>query len=167
MDSDKETITANDSLIQLVTFKIADEEFGVDISAVREINRTTRMTKLPNSPAFVDGIINLRGRVIPIIDMRKLLDMERRGHDKDTRIIVVEHDDKMVGIVVDAVKEVLRIPSSIVGAPPEIASRIGSNIIKSVGRLENRLLILIDIDEIFTTINIEEPCDQLSAVAAL
>ena len=167
MDSEKETIVTNDSLIQLVTFKIADEEFGVDISAVREINRTMRMTKLPNSPAFVDGIIDLRGRVIPIIDMRKLLGMERREPDKDTRIIVVEHDDKMVGLVVDAVKEVLKIPNSVIDAPPEIASRIGSNIIKSVGRLESRLLILIDNDTLFTTMNIEEPCAQSSAVAAL
>ncbi len=137
-------------LLQLVSFKIGQEEFGVDILNVHEINKMVAITKVPNAPHFVEGVINLRGRVIPIIDLRTRLKLERKEHDKDTRIIVVEINKRTVGFIVDAVKEVLRIPVTITEAPPDIVAGIDSEFIKAVGKLEDRLLILIDLEKVLT-----------------
>lgn len=137
-------------LLQLVSFNVGNEEFGVDILCVQEINRMLQITKVPNAPEFVDGVINLRGKVIPVIDLRQKLGMPRKEHDKNTRIIVVEVNNKTVGFIVDAVREVLRIPSEITEAPPDIAAGVNSEFIKSVGKLEDRLLILIDLEKILS-----------------
>ncbi|MCX6151072.1 MAG: chemotaxis protein CheW [Ignavibacteriales bacterium] len=135
-------------LLQLVSFKIGAEEFGVDILKVQEINKMTQITKVPNSPAFVEGVINLRGRVIPIIELRTRLGLEKIEYTKDTRIIVVELEGKTVGFIVDAVNEVLRIPSSITEKPPELVAGIDSDYITAVGKLEDRLLILLDLEKV-------------------
>ncbi len=143
----------NDSseLLQLVSFLIGNEEFGVDILYVQEINRMIQITKVPNAPDFVDGVINLRGRVIPVIDLRSKLGMNKKEHDKNTRIIVVEISGKTVGFIVDAVNEVLRIPKNITEAPPELVSGVNSEYIKAVGKLEDRLLILLDLEKVLST----------------
>jgi purine-binding chemotaxis protein CheW len=132
----------------LVSFKIGAEEFGVDILKVQEINKMTQITKVPNAPDFVEGVINLRGRVIPIIDLRTRLGLEKIDHTKDTRIIVVELDGKTVGFIVDAVNEVLRIPANITEKPPELVAGIDADYITAVGKLEDRLLILLDLNKI-------------------
>jgi len=142
--------STSSELLQLVSFKIGNEEFGVDILNVHEINKMTQITKVPNSPAYVEGVINLRGRVIPVIDFRIRLGMPKKEHDKDTRIIVVEIEGKTIGFIVDAVSEVLRIPASVFEAPPELVSGIDSDFISSVGKLDDRLLILIDLNKMLT-----------------
>jgi purine-binding chemotaxis protein CheW len=142
---------AASELLQLVSFNIGQEEFGVDILKVQEINRMLTVTHVPNSPHYVDGVINLRGKVIPIIDLRTRLGLERKEHDKDTRIIVVELEGKTVGFVVDAVSEVLRIPRNITEPPPVLASGVDSSYITAVGKLEDRLLILLDLDKVLST----------------
>ena len=138
-------------LLQLVSFKIGNEEFGVNILKVQEINKMVPITKVPNSPVFVEGIINLREKVIPIVDFRIRLGMEKVEQTKDTRIIIIDVDNRTIGFIVDSVSEVLRIPMNIIEAPPEIVSGVNSEFIQSVGKLEDRLLILIDIDKILTT----------------
>jgi purine-binding chemotaxis protein CheW len=138
-------------LLQLVSFNIGNEEFGVDILYVQEINRMLQITKVPNAPDFVEGVINLRGRVIPVIDLRCKLGMPKKEADKNTRIIVIEVKGITVGFIVDAVKEVLRIPAEITEAPPALVSGINSEFIKAVGKLEDRLLILIDLERILST----------------
>jgi purine-binding chemotaxis protein CheW len=142
------TKTEMSDLLQLVSFKIGAEEFGVDILKVQEINKMTSITKVPNAPDFVEGVINLRGRVIPIIDLRTRLGLEKIEHTKDTRIIVVDLDGKTVGFIVDAVNEVLRIPAGITEKPPELVAGIESDYITAVGKLEDRLLILLDLDKV-------------------
>ncbi len=137
-------------LLQLVSFMIDKEEFGVNILYVQEINRMFQITKVPNAPYFVDGVVNLRGRVIPVIDLRTKLGIERKEHDKNTRIVVVEVAGKTVGFIVDAVKEVLRIPTSITEAPPEIVTGINSEFIMAVAKLEDRLITLIDLEKILS-----------------
>ena len=137
-------------LLQLVSFKIGNEEFGVDILKVQEINKMVPITKVPNSPVFVEGVINLRGKVIPIVDFRTRLGMKKIEHTKDTRIVVVDVEGKTIGFIVDSVSEVLRIPANITEAPPEIVTGIDSEFIKSVGKLEDRLLILIDLNKILS-----------------
>ncbi|WP_243438573.1 chemotaxis protein CheW [Fundidesulfovibrio soli] len=139
------------TLLQLVTFNISQEEFGVDILKVQEIIRIMEITKVPRAPEFVEGVINLRGKVIPIIDLRKRFGMASRGHDSQTRIIVIEINQMIVGFVVDSVSEVLRIPASTVEPPPSIMSGIESEYISGVGKLEDRLLILIDLDKLLSS----------------
>lgn len=135
-------------LLQLVTFGIGEEEFGIDILKVQEIIRTMDITKVPNSPPHVEGVINLRGKVIPVIDLRRRFELEYRAHDNQTRIIVIDLHGTIIGFVVDAVSEVLRIPSTTVDPPPPLVSGIDSQYIKGVGKLEDRLLILLDLDQL-------------------
>ena len=137
-------------LLQLVTFSIGDEEFGVDILKVQEIIRTMEITKVPRAPAFVEGVINLRGKVIPIIDLRKRFGLQTRGHDKNTRIIVIEINNMIVGFVVDSFPEVLRIPASTVEPPPPKVAGLESEYISGVGKLEDRLLILLDLNRLLS-----------------
>ncbi len=138
-------------LMQLVTFSIGDEEFGVDILKVQEIIRTMEITKVPKAPPFVEGVINLRGKVIPIIDLRRRFGLDTRGHDKNTRIIVIEINKMIVGFVVDSVSEVLRIPASTVEPPPPVVAGLESEYISGVGKLEDRLLILLDLDRLLSS----------------
>jgi purine-binding chemotaxis protein CheW len=138
-------------LLQLVTFKIGEEEFGVDILRVQEIIRTMEITRVPNSPDFVEGVINLRGKVIPIIDLRRRFGLEMREHDKHTRIIVIEINGMIVGFVVDAVHEVLRIPEDTVEPPPPaVMGGIDSEYISGVGKLNDRLLILLELNRLLS-----------------
>ena len=137
-------------LMQLVTFSIDDEEFGVDILKVQEIIRTMEITKVPRAPEFVEGVINLRGKVIPIIDLRRRFGLVSRDHDKHTRIIVIDISNMIVGFVVDSVSEVLRIPSSTVEPPPPVVAGLESEYISGVGKLEDRLLILLDLDRLLS-----------------
>jgi len=147
----EETLKKQDAeLIQLVTFSIGEEEFGVDILKVQEIIRTMEITKVPKAPPFVEGVINLRGNVIPIIDLRKRFGLDTREHDKHTRIIVIEIHNMIVGFVVDAVSEVLRIPANTVEPPPPVVSGLESEYISGVGKLEDRLLILLDLDRLLS-----------------
>jgi purine-binding chemotaxis protein CheW len=141
----------SNELLQLVSFKISNEEFGIDILSVQEINRMLQITKVPNTPDFIEGVINLRGRIIPVIDLRVKLGMERKEHSKDTRIVVVEIKNKTIGFIVDEVSEVLRIPKSITEAPPEMIGGVNSEYIISIGKLEDRLLILLDLEKILST----------------
>ena len=142
--------SVGDELLQLVSFNIGEEEFGVDILKVQEINRMLEVTRVPNAPEYVDGVINLRGKVIPIIDLRRRFGLERKEHDKNTRIVVVELNGKVVGFVVDAVQEVLRIHKSVTEPPPPIVAGIEAEYITAVGRLGDRLLILLDLEKVLS-----------------
>ncbi len=139
---------ALDELIQLVSFRLGQEEFGVDILNVQEINRMVEITKVPQAPHYCEGVINLRGKVIPVVDLRKKFDMEAAEWDKNTRIIVCDVNDNVVGMIVDAVEEVLRIPSSTIEPPPEIITSGAVDYIKGVAKMEKRLLIFLDITKI-------------------
>ncbi|HOV91264.1 MAG TPA: chemotaxis protein CheW [Syntrophorhabdaceae bacterium] len=139
-----------DSIIQLVTFKLENDEFGVDILKVQEINRMMNITRIPNAPDFIEGVINLRGKIIPIVDLRKKLGFPSKEYDKATRIIVIELEGIVLGFVVDSVSEVLRIPRNTIEPPPSIIRGIESEFIEGVGKLEDRLLILLELKKIFT-----------------
>jgi purine-binding chemotaxis protein CheW len=137
-------------ILQLVGFVIGNEEFAVDILKVQEINRIEQITKVPNSPDFVEGVINLRGKVIPILDLRIRMGMEKKERDTQTRIIVVDISQKTIGFIVDEVTEVLRIPKSVIETPPDLVSDKKSEFITGIGKLEDRLLILLDLDKIIS-----------------
>jgi purine-binding chemotaxis protein CheW len=138
---------SSDAVLQLVSFTLGKEEFGIDILKVQEINRTSSVTRVPNAPHFIEGVINLRGKVIPIVDLRKRFGMSASQHDKNTRIIVVEVLTKTVGFIVDSVREVLRIPQSVVDPPPPIVAGISSDYIEGVGKMDDRLLILLNLEK--------------------
>lgn len=145
----------NEDVLQLVSFTLGSEEFGIDILLVQEINRMTSITRVPNSPEFIEGVINLRGKVIPIIDLRNRFGLTQSDMDKDTRIIVVEVSKKIVGFIVDSVKEVLRIPKSVVDPPPPIVAGISAEYIEGVGKLDDRLLILLDLETVLSSSELE------------
>lgn len=150
MNADATHSQKTEHLMQLVTFKIGEEEFGVDILRVQEIIRLMPITKVPNAPPFVEGVINLRGKVIPVIDMRKRFGLTAADHNSHTRIKVMDLGEQTVGFVVDAVCEVLRIESSTVEPPPDVVAGVGSEYLRGVGKLENRLLILLDLDKLLS-----------------
>lgn len=140
----------NTDIQQLVSFKMGNEEFGVDILKVQEIIKMIGITKVPNAPEFVDGVINLRGRIIPVIDLRIKINMERVEHNNSTRIIVVEFNDTTTGFIVDEVNEVLRIPENIMEAPPSMVAGVDRDYIKAVCKLDDRLLILLDLERVLS-----------------
>jgi purine-binding chemotaxis protein CheW len=139
------------TILQLVTFKLGTEEFGVDILKVQEINKMMSITKIPNAPAFIEGVINLRGKIIPIVDLRKRLGFREQPYDKSTRIIVVELEGLVLGFIVDSVSEVLRIPANTIEPPPSMVAGIESEYIEGVGKLDDRLLILLELKKIFSS----------------
>lgn len=144
--------TQQDELIQLVSFMLADEEYGVEVLKVREIIRMPTITKMPNVPQYVDGIINLRGKVIPIISMRRRFGLMENENSGQTRIIIMDVAGSLTGFVVDAVSEVIRIHSSEIQPPPSmvLSGGIGQEFITGVFNHAERLLIIMDIDRMFS-----------------
>lgn len=139
---------ADSDELQLVSFNIGSEEFGVDILKVQEINRMVDITRVPQAPHYVEGVINLRGKVIPIVDLRKRFSLEIKEYDKNTRIVVVDIGGNIMGMIVDAVSEVLRLSTSTIEPPPEIVTGINSDYIKGVAKLDDRLLIFLDLSKV-------------------
>ncbi len=143
--------THSEELLQLVIFQLGEEEFGLDIMQVQEIIRIPEITRMPHSPDYVKGVINLRGKIITVINLDTRFGMEQKAHDDNSRIIVAELDENVVGMVVDSVSEVLRLPSSTMEPVPEIiSSKINANYLKGVGKLKDRMLILLDITKVVT-----------------
>lgn len=137
--------------MQLVSFLLGEEEFGADILMVQEIIRMQPITRVPNAPHFVEGVINLRGKVIPIVDLRKRLHIDGVADRKKIRVIVVDVEGKMTGFMVDAVSQVLRIPRNTIEAPPAIVvAGIDSEYLTGVSKLGDKLLILLDFSKILT-----------------
>ena len=149
----KKEALVDDTVFQVVGFKLADEEFVIDILKVQEIIKMIDITPLPNAPHYVNGVINLRGKVIPVISLRKRFGFEEKEDSNLTRIMVVEIDKKLVGFIVDRVTEVLRIPASSIEPPPPLVSKIGSEYLKGVGKIGDRLLIILEVEKILQTEN--------------
>lgn len=144
---------ASSSLQQLVTFELFGEVFALPILDVREIIRVTPITPVPQAPSFVEGVINLRGQIIPIVDLRKRFCVEAAAATEETRIIVVELGNGMViGLIVDAVREVERIPTDSILPPPSlVAGSIGSEYIKGISNHEDKMIVHIDMRKVFNS----------------
>lgn len=136
-------------MIQLVSFHLSSEEYALDILRVQEIIRMQDLTRVPNSPPFVEGVINLRGRVIPVVGLRKRFGLDPLPADKHTRIVVVEVHGTVVGLVVDSVSEVLRVAADTIEPPPRLG-KVEREYVSGVGKLENRLLLLLDVDHLLS-----------------
>lgn len=136
--------------LQLVSFTVGKELFAVDILSVQEINRMLALTKVPQSPEGIEGVINLRGRIIPVLDLRNQFGIETQELDDNTRIIVVEVQGNTVGFIVDSVHEVLRIDQSIIEATPQMNTSINASYVAGVAKLEDDLLILLNLDNLLS-----------------
>jgi purine-binding chemotaxis protein CheW len=131
--------------LQVVGFRIGNETFGVRIGSVREIVRVPEITAVPSAPETVEGVINLRGKIIPVMDLRKRFGQSEIQPDKKNRILVVELDNKLVGLIVNAASEVLKIAPSEIEAPGNLFAEGESGYVTGVGKLKGRLIILLDI----------------------
>jgi purine-binding chemotaxis protein CheW len=136
---------------QYVSFILADEEYGVPILKVQEIIRYTKLTRVPQSSEFIEGVLNLRGRVIPVLDLRKRFALAQGARDRNSRIVVVEVDNRTVGMIVDGVSEVLQINRGDIEPPPPLGARVKTEFIEGMGKVGDRLMILLDIDRILST----------------
>ena len=137
--------------LQIVTFFLGNEEFGVDILLVQEIIRPTTITEVPNTPTFLEGVINLRGKVVPVVDLRRRLDLDVTPIDKASRIMIIELEDKVTGFIVDSVSKVTSVHTeSVQSAPEMVTAGVESEYIYGVSRLEDRLIILLDFSKILT-----------------
>ncbi len=131
--------------VQVATFRLGSEEYGVDISQIQEIIRMVEITRVPRTPEFVEGVINLRGQLIPIIDLRKRFGMDRVEPTKNSRIIVSDIGTKRIGMIVDSASEVLTIPLDSIEQAPEIVAGLDADYLQGVGKMGERLIILLDL----------------------
>lgn len=147
----KDSTSMSNELIQLVSFSLNDQEYGVEVTKVREIIRMTGITSMPNSPPHVDGIINLRGKVIPIVSLRRRFNLMDAENSNMTRIIVMDMCGELTGFVVDAVSEVIRVSDHDIQPPPSVSSTGDEqDCITGVVKRAERLMVLMDLDRMFT-----------------
>ena len=147
----------SDEILQIVSFHVGSEEFGLDILKVQEIIRFQQLTRVPNMPSYVEGVLNLRGKVIPVVGLRQRIGLERQAPTPTTKIVVASVKSEVLGFVVDSVSEVLRINSSSVEPTPRLG-QVSQKYVAGVGKLDNRLLLLLDLDQLLSA-------EESSAVA--
>ncbi len=135
-----------ETIHHLVTFNLGKEEYGVDIGSVQEIIRASDITPVPGAPGHVRGVINLRGKIIPVVDLRKRFALQDAKESDGQRIIVVEVGGKRLGMLVDSVSQVLKVSSSVVEDMPEEATSVDDDFIKGIGKLDGRLVIMLDLN---------------------
>lgn len=141
--------------LQVVVVRMAAEEYALPITRVKDINRILPITKMPHTPSFMEGIVNLRGEIIPIVDLRSRFHLPAQPETADSRIVIVEFRRRVIGMIVDGVREVLTIPGGDIDLTPA-AAKLDQECIVAVGKVDGRLLILLDIDKIFTDDEIKD-----------
>ena len=152
--------------LQLVGFRIGRETFGVPIGLVHEIVRVPEITSVPDAPRYVEGVINLRGKIVSIVDLRKRFGELHIEPSRKNRILVAEIQNKMVGLIVDAASEVIRLPEAEIEAPPEVFEDSELKYVTGVGKLNGRLVILVDLTKILQKGELRRLGDAAVAVTA-
>jgi purine-binding chemotaxis protein CheW len=152
--------------LQLVGFRIGRETFGVPIGLVHEIVRVPEITSVPDAPRYVEGVINLRGKIVSIVDLRKRFGESHIEPSRKNRILVAEIQNKMVGLIVDAASEVIRLPEAEIEAPPEVFEDSELKYVTGVGKLNGRLVILVDLTKILQKGELRRLGDAAVAVTA-
>lgn len=140
----------SEEYMKVIVFQLKEEEYGVPVKYVGSIERMQNITRVPRTPEFVKGVINLRGVVTPIIDLRERFDLETAEYTDSTRIIIVNIDDKEVGMIVDGANDVIDIPESTIEPPPEVVGSVEADYIHGVAKLDKRLLILLNLDKVLS-----------------
>jgi len=157
-------VAATADSMQLISFTLGEETYGIEITKIREIIRVGQITQIPETPRYIKGLINLRSTVIPVIDLRTRFGLTEGDLTDDSRIMVLNVSDRMIGIVVDAVSEVLRVSGNQISeAPPTVASQ-GNEYMIGLVRLEEQLLILLDVDKLFGEERLAELDEAAGAV---
>jgi purine-binding chemotaxis protein CheW len=151
--------------LHIVGFRVGQETFGVPITCVHEIVRVPEITNVPDAAAFVEGVINLRGKIVSVVDLRKRFGATDSVPDKKNRVIVVESEGKLVGLVVDAASEVMKIPHSDIEPPPAILSDGDSGYVTGVGKLKDRLVILVDLSRVLQRGDLRKSREVAEAIA--
>jgi purine-binding chemotaxis protein CheW len=149
----------------LVSFFLSEEEYAIDVRLVQEIIRVTEITQVPRAPEFIKGVINLRGRIIPVIDLKRKLGLGEVEVARQTRVVVVRLRDRLIGLLVDGASQVLKVPISTIEAAPEEVVEIDANYIRGVAKLAERLIILVDLAKILGA-DLRETQGALSAGAS-
>lgn len=156
--------------MQLVVFQLSTEEYGIPITQVEEIIRIPEITRIPNMPNFIEGVINLRGQIIPVVDLRRRFKLEEKERDERSRVIVgriaaslERQEEQSVGLIVDSVAEVLRVSKDAIEPIPPAISYIDTQYLSGVVKLENRLIILLDLPKVLTELEKETLKTQMSA----
>jgi len=155
MNNEQHIDIADSESEQLVVFRLANEFYGVDIGAVNTIIRMQEITAIPRTPDFVEGVINLRGSIVPVIDLRKRFGLPIGEITKASRIVVVEAGQQMIGMIVDAVAETLRLPSSAIEPPSPVVTSLDTEYLRGVGKLEDRMVILLDLEKVLSNSEVE------------
>jgi purine-binding chemotaxis protein CheW len=143
----REEQTAAEATEHLATFFLADEEYGVDVRLVQEIIRVTEITQVPRAPEYIRGVINLRGRIIPVVDLKRKLGLGAVELTRQSRIVVAKVDERAIGLLVDGASQVLRVPVSCIEQAPEEIGESNASYIRGVAKLEARLIILVDLNK--------------------
>ena len=138
----------SNSVIELLTFHLAEQEYSLDIMSVREIRGWTRTTPLPHAPNYMRGVINLRGTVLPVMDLSQRLGLEPRKHTDRNVIIVVSHENSMTGLLVDAVSDIIQLTSDDLQPPPEMRALSQSNVVSALTLIEDRMIRVLDLGTI-------------------
>lgn len=141
---------------KVIIFKLKDEEYGVDVKQVKSIERMEHITRVPNTPPFVKGVINLRGIVIPIIDLRKRFELDLKDYNDQTRIIIVNVDEMEIGLIVDAANDVIDIPLSSIEPPPKVVGGIESEYLSGVAKVANHLIVLLNLNKVLDPNEVKE-----------
>ena len=137
--------------VQLVTFRVGGEEFGLDVFSVHEILSYQQPTAMPRAPEFVEGVLDVRGTLVPIVDLRRRFETPRVVYDQDTRIVLVDFGGERLGLVVDSVTEVLRAPETAVSPPPAYIRGLAAEFVRGIVRVGERLVVLVDLDRILSS----------------
>lgn len=150
--------------LQLVVFSIGKELYGVGIESVHEIVKVPDITEVPDAPRFLVGVINLRGRIVPVVDLRKRLNLRETERTKSSRVLITENEGRLVGLLVDAVSEVLKVNPESVEAPPGMISAIGIEYITGVAKVEDRLIILLELTKVLSVEYVKEVGSSIEKV---
>jgi purine-binding chemotaxis protein CheW len=146
--------SATNSTSQYLTFKLDQELFAVDIGRVREVLELSTLTKVPRTPDFMRGVINLRGNVVPVVDMRLKLGLGMTGKTVDTCVVIseiaVDGENTVLGALVDSVQEVIDLDTKDLAPPPRLGTRIDSDVIRGMGKRDERFIMILDLDRVFT-----------------
>ena len=144
----QEERAAAEAMEHLATFSLDREEYGIEVRLVQEIRRVAEITVVPRAPEFIRGVINLRGRILPVVDLKKKLGLGEVGIDKESRIVVVRLKERLLGLLVDGASQVLKVPVSRIEPPPEEVVDKGGDAVRGVAKLEARLVILLDLEKV-------------------
>lgn len=141
---------------QYVIFRLGDSEFGVQIAQVQRITRLMEVTRVPRAPSFLEGVVNVHGEMAPVVDLKKRFELPWQEYGDEARILIVEVEGQTVGMIVDSVTEIAWIPTSAIEPPPEMVAEISGVYLTGLGRLDDRLIIFLNLSRVLTTEEIEE-----------